>query len=184
MAIKTDLKKTTDDICDKNGQPYPDCLIINKPNLKNMPLLLGEGVLTILFWGVWFYLWLPIISMVAWWLGFSFFYRHMVELGGFSGFIKFLNVFLSGIVLLCGTLILWSFYNLKRYGSYHRRNQTMTTDMDELAANFNISREKLQKAQTAKRLSFSFAENNMIKEIRLSQRGTPQVQSVHRSKIN
>ena len=182
--MKTDLKKTTDDICDENGQPYPDCLIINKPNLKNMPLLFGEGVLTILFWGVWFYLWLPIISMVAWWLGFSFFYRHMVELGGFNGFIKFLNVFLSGIFLLCGALSIWSFYNLKRYGSYHRRNKTMITDMAKLATNFNISREKLQKTQTAKRISFSFAEDNTIRGIGLSQRGTPRVQNVHHDKTN
>jgi len=63
--MKTYLEKKTDDTFDDNGQAYPECLIINKPDLKNMPLLFGEGSLTILFWGVWFYFWLPIISMVA-----------------------------------------------------------------------------------------------------------------------
>ncbi|HID70800.1 MAG TPA: poly-beta-1,6-N-acetyl-D-glucosamine biosynthesis protein PgaD [Desulfobacterales bacterium] len=143
--MKTHVEQKTDAIVDEKGQPYPDCLIINKPDLKNMPLLFGEGMLTILFWGVWFYLWLPVVSMLAWWLGFKFFYRHMVELGGFSGFIQFLDVFFSGIFLLCGALALWSLYNLKRYGSYRRRNQIMTTDMDNLAVYFNISSEKIQK---------------------------------------
>jgi poly-beta-1,6-N-acetyl-D-glucosamine biosynthesis protein PgaD len=175
--MKTHFEKNTDDIVDAKGQPYPDCLIINQPDLKNMPLLFGEGILTILFWGAWFYLWLPVVSMLAWWLGFKFFYRHMVELGGFSGFIKFLNVFFSGIFLLCGALAIWSFYNLKRYGSYHRRNKTMITDMNKLAADFNVSNEKLQKTQKAKRISFSFTEDNTIKEIKLSQANTPQKQN-------
>ena len=167
--MATDSKKKSDDICDENGQPYPDCLIINKPNLKNMPLLFGEGILTILFWGVWFYLWLPIISMVAWLLGFSFFYRHMVELGGFSGFIKFLDVFLSGIFFLCGSLYVWSLYNRRRYGTYHRRNIILMTDMNKMADFINITSEKLQKTQMAKRVSFSFSEDNSVNGVRLSQ---------------
>ena len=177
--MKTQLEQKAEDIVDEKGQPYPDCLIINHPNLKNMPLLFGEGILTILFWGAWFYLWLPVVSMLAWWLGFKFFYRHMVELGGFSGFIKFLNVFLSGIFLLCGTLAIWSFYNLKRYGSYRRRNKTMITDMAKLSGDFNISNEKLLRTQTAKRISFSFTEENTIKGIGLSQTGTPQGKNIY-----
>ncbi len=163
------MENKTDDIVDDNGQAYPECLIINKPDLKNMPLLFGEGALTILFWGVWFYFWLPIISMVAWWLGFKFFYRHMIELGGFSGFIKFLDVFLSGIFLLCGALAIWSVYNLKRYGSYRRRNQVLTTDMVKMAAYFNITNEKLQETQIAKRVSFSFKDDNSIKNVTVTQ---------------
>lgn len=169
--MKTDLKKETDAIYDENGQLYPDCLIINTPNLKNMPLLFGEGVLTILFWGLWFYLWLPVISLIAWWMGFNLFYKHMVELGGFSGFIKFLDVFLSGILFLCGALYAWSLYNRKRYGSYHRRHKILTTDMNQMADSINVSKEKLHETQMAKRVSFSFAADNSVNDVKLFQPG-------------
>jgi len=89
----------------------------------------------------------------------------MVELGGFSGFIKFLDIFLSGIFLLCGALAIRSLYNLKRYGSYHRRNKVLTTNMVKMAAYFNITSEKLRETQMAKRVSFSIRDDNSIKDI-------------------
>jgi len=163
--MKTEIDKKVEIITDENGRPYPECLIIDKPDLKSMPLLFGEGLLTVLFWGIWFYLWLPIISMLAWWFGFKLFYRHMVELGGFNGFIQFLDVFFFGVFFLCGALALWSFYNLKRYGSYNRRNHVLKTDMNKMAGYHNISIQKLQKTQFSKHVSFSFDSDNLIENV-------------------
>jgi poly-beta-1,6-N-acetyl-D-glucosamine biosynthesis protein PgaD len=166
--MKTHSDKKVEDIFDENGQSYPECLIIDKPDLKSMPLIFGEGLLTVLFWGAWFYLWLPIVSMLAWWLGFKFFYRHMVELGGFGGFIQFLDVFFYGVLFLCGALAAWSFYNFKRYGSYNRRNHVLKTDIDKMAEFLNISIQKLQKAQLAKHVSFSFDDDNTVQNVGFS----------------
>ena len=154
-------------VTDADGRPYPDCLIIDQPDLKSRPLILGEGVITIFFWGFWFYLWLPLVSLLAWWLGYQIFYRQMVELGGFSGFIQQLNVFTSGVALVSGAIAIWSFYNLKRYGSYNRRNRFLETDMDQLADTFSIPVKKLPEIQQAKRIVFIFAEDDSIKEVDL-----------------
>lgn len=158
----------TDTVTDGEGNRYPDCLIIDRPDLKSMPLVLGEGALTIIFWGFWFYLWLPLVSLLAWGLGFQILHKHMVALGGFDGVIEQLHVFTSGVALVSGAIALWGFYNYKRYGRYTRRNITLAPDMDKLAAGFNMPTEKLAEVQQAKHLAFSFADDDSITKIDLS----------------
>jgi len=146
-------------------QDYPDDLIINRPDLKSRPLILGEGILTLLFWGFWFYLWLPLISVVAWLLGFQILYSHIMALGGLDEFLVQFNIFSIGIFAASGILALWSFYNLKRYGAYNRRNKIYTTDMHGLAAHLSLSAGELTKIQQAKTLHFSFDEEGDIQTI-------------------
>jgi len=163
MTIHFD--KEIDPITDAAGRPYPDCLIIDRPDLKSRPLFFGEGALTILFWGFWFYLWLPFVSLMAWFFGFKFLYRHMIELGGIAGFIQQLNFFSSGIALVSGAIAIWSFYNYKRYGSYTRRNKLLKTDITKLAATLNVPRKKLSEIQQAKRIVFNFSDDDSVDSI-------------------
>lgn len=144
---------------------YPDCLIIDRPDLKSRAKLFGEGILTILFWGFWFYLWLPFVSLLAWWMGFQFFYFQMLELGGINGFIDQMHVFTSGISLFSFSIAAWSFYNLRRYGSKKRRSGSPQTDTEQLARTFKISIKMIAKLQKAKHILFSFRENNAIDEV-------------------
>lgn len=166
MNRPVDLR--TEQITDDNGQPYPECLIIDRPDLKGMPLIFGERLLTILFWGFWFYLWLPIVSLMAWWFGFKIFYSQMVNLGGLHGFLKQIHLFTSGIGLTSGVLAVWSFYNLRRYGSYSRRNRLLPTDAKQLAIYLNTAMPKLSQIQQSNRISFSFSEDDLIDKIHLS----------------
>jgi biofilm PGA synthesis protein PgaD len=141
---------------------YPDSLIINRPELKSRTLIFGEEIVTLIFWGFWIYLWLPIVSLIAWLLGFRLLYVHMVELGGFDGFLEQLDTFTLGIALVSGTLACWSFYNLKRYGKYKRRNNILATDLEKLAEEFSVTPQKFQQIQQAKRITFSFDEQHEI----------------------
>ena len=144
---------------------YPDSLIINPPDLKSRALIFGEEILTIIFWGFWFYLWLPLISVIAWLFGFSLLYTHMVKLGGFDGFLDQIDTFTTGIILVSGSLALWSLYNLKRYGAYNRRNKILVTDLDKLTEDFSITAQDLNRVQQAKIVSFFFDEHNEISKI-------------------
>jgi len=144
---------------------YPDDLIINRPDLKSRPLIFGEGILTLLFWGIWFYLWLPLISVVAWLLGFRILYSHIMALGGLDEFLVQLNIFSIGIFAASGILALWSFYNLKRYGAYNRRNKIYCTDLHGLAAHLSLSARELAEIQQAKTLHFSFNKRGNISTI-------------------
>ena len=141
---------------------YPDELIINRPDLKSRPLILGEGILTLIFWGFWFYLWLPAISVIAWLLGFRFLYSQIVTLGGLDEFLVQLNIFSFGIFIASGILASWSFYNLKRYGAYNRRKKFYNSDLQGLASHLSLSVEELADIQRAKTLKFSFNEQGDI----------------------
>ncbi len=161
MIRHTD-KQAVERVQDDPLLDYPENLIISRPDLKSRALLFGEGILTVLFWGFWVYLWLPLISVIAWLLGFRILYIHMVELGGFDGFLQQLDTFSIGIGLLSGSLALWSLYNLKRYGSYNRRNKVEWTDMEKLAADFSLTTREVSEIQQAKIVSFHFDEQDVI----------------------
>ncbi len=134
---------------------YPDNLIINRPDLKSRPLIFGEQVLTIIFWGFWFYLWLPLISVIAWLLGFRILYTHIMELGGIDNFFAQFDTFSRGVAIASGLLACWSFYNLKRYGSYNRRNKVLPTDIKRLKKEFSLSDRDWQTFQEARVLLLS-----------------------------
>jgi len=135
---------------------YPDCLIINNPDLKSMPVILGERALTVVFWGLWFYLWLPLLSALAWLFGFHILYSYIVELGGLDGFLHQINMLFSGVVMSSGMLVLWSFYNLKRYGSYNRRTIALKTDDEALMKRFSLTADQLNHMRVAKRVTVFF----------------------------
>jgi biofilm PGA synthesis protein PgaD len=141
---------------------YPDNLIIDRPDLKSRPLIFGEQLLTLIFWGFWFYLWLPFISVLAWAFGFHIFYSHMIALGGFAGFLKQLNVFFGGIFFASGILALWSLYNLKRYGAYSRRTAVLMTDHEALQKTFSLSGDQLDTMRRAKKVTVSISEHGRI----------------------
>lgn len=164
-SISDDHHATREVTTDNLLQGYPEKLIINRPDLKSQTLIFGEEILTIIFWGFWFYLWLPLISLIAWLLGFRFFHTHMVELGGLEGFMNQIDTFTIGIVLASGILATWSFYNLRRYGSYNRRNKILSTDLKKLRDDFSVTSQDFDTIQQAKRISLSFDEQNEINAI-------------------
>ena len=86
-------------------------------------------LLTMIFWGLWTYLVMPILSLVLWFLGFQLFTRQMTELGGYTTLLYSLRdyslVFL-GIVL---ALLLWILWNVVRYGGSKDRR---TVKKDEV----------------------------------------------------
>ncbi len=153
-------------------QDYPENLIINRPDLKSKTLILGEKILTLAFWGFWFYLWLPLISLIAWLLGFRILYTHMIKHGGFDGFMGQLDTFTTGVLLFSGTLALWSFYNLKRYGTYSRRNKILATDLNKLTKDFSVTTQDFNKIQQAKRIAFSFNVHNEIRVVKTTTKET------------
>ena len=161
---------SNDTVLDPKTMVYPDCLIIESPELKKMHLILGESILTVFFWGCWFYLWLPLISLALWMLGFHFFYHHMVQLGGLGGFVKHLKILVSGISVFSGSLAIWSLYNFKRYGSYNRRTSILLTNDAKLVSFFVIPQQIIHKIRLSKRTVFHFNENNSIRKVDLSVR--------------
>jgi biofilm PGA synthesis protein PgaD len=158
----------TEEIRDDKGQVYPDCLIVERPDLKSPALVMGERLITILFWSFWFYLWLPLISLLAWLVGIKFLYRQMVELGGFTGFLEQINVFAIGLALVCSAVASWSYYNYVRYAHCTRRTKILKIDKKKMADSLRVAEERLSEIQQAKRIVFFFGEDDSIENIATS----------------
>jgi poly-beta-1,6-N-acetyl-D-glucosamine biosynthesis protein PgaD len=73
------------------------------------------AVLTVLFWGVWLYLVLPLVSLVLWALGVRLFIEQIRQ-GGYEGLLASLVAYSSVLLVLVGLLALWIAWNVRRYG--------------------------------------------------------------------
>ena len=83
---------------------------------RRRPLPTGlVSALTLLFWGVWLYLVLPLVSLVLWFFGVRFFIREIAE-GGYEGLRSSLVAYSSVLLVLVGLLALWITWNVARYG--------------------------------------------------------------------
>lgn len=130
-------------------------LIIDKPALQALPDRLVWATVTALFWLVWFYLWLPWITLAAWFVF------------GYTGYLQYLvydtqvdNAKLFGAYLLViqglGALLLgWAFVEWWRFHGHDRRRRSRDLDVAQLAAAFELDPARLKAWQGARRLVVS-----------------------------
>ena len=83
---------------------------------RRRPLPTGIlSALTLLFWGVWLYLVLPLVSLLLWVFGVRFVIREIAE-GGYEGLRSSMVAYSSVLLGLVGLLALWIAWNVVRYG--------------------------------------------------------------------
>lgn len=102
-------------------RPAPADLIIEDPALQSTGQKVLYGTLTLAFWALWFYLWLPLITLVGWSLGVFQFVDIMVVREGFDALRGVLWIYLIIIAAMGGALIAWALYNRLRFSGRERR---------------------------------------------------------------
>jgi len=110
-------------------------LIIEKPDLVPWPNRLGWGIFTAIFWIIWIYLWMPLITLALWYLGFDFYNRLFLH-NTPSQLVELHHIFLlysSVIAALGGSLLLWARAEFLRFRNVHRRAQSKPVVVEELA---------------------------------------------------
>ncbi len=114
-------------------------LIIDRPDLVRPGQKLTAMGITLFFWGLLFYLWQPLLSLIAWGLNIHLFYNHMILLGGHRVFLRLLTFYLSVIACLGGGLILWARINQWRFrGKERRLARHSSTDLPRLSGMFGL----------------------------------------------
>ncbi|MFO1360918.1 MAG: poly-beta-1,6-N-acetyl-D-glucosamine biosynthesis protein PgaD [Burkholderiales bacterium] len=96
-------------------------LIIERPDLQTGRQRLLYGALTLLFWLLYIYLWLPLITLAGWSFGLWRGYDVLVTQTGFRDLLALLGWYASMIAAFAGTLIVWAVYNLVVFGGRERR---------------------------------------------------------------
>jgi len=114
-------------------------LIIEHPEWQTPKQRILLGFITLSFWMLWFYLWIPLVSVLAWTFGIRLFEYHMIELEGYKGIVALLGWYALVIFLLGGSLIAWATYNIQRFNKVARRNPRPVVSMEMQAGHFRVS---------------------------------------------
>ena len=113
-------------------------LIIDKPGLQSARQRVLYGSMTVLFWALWIYLWLPVLAVVGWVLGLRIAYFQMVVLNGYAGLLHLLRFYLTVIAGLGGSLLIWAYYNFFRFRGTNRRSHVPKVGVDETSRHYGI----------------------------------------------
>ena len=120
-------------------------LVIERPDLQAWRQKYGYAVLTFAFWGLYLYLWQPLLSLVLWSFGLGLAYEEMLHLGGFRGLLDLL-VFYAGIICAMSAVFLgWGWINYLRFRGVDRRQAAPAVSPRELTEFFKEPLNKYQK---------------------------------------
>jgi biofilm PGA synthesis protein PgaD len=136
--------------------------IIERSDLQSPQQRTLFGMLTIMFWGFWLYLWLPLLALVAWAVGLEQAYKYMVVLGGYEEVLRLLGVYFLVILLLGGTLTGWATYNIMRYGKRGRRGAAAAPSLEKIALYYKQDHLQVSDWRKAQRMSVTHDEHGNV----------------------
>ncbi len=140
-------------------------LILNSPSMQTLWQRYSSFIITFAFWVLWFFLWIPVITAIAWYQGIHLAYFEMFEMNGLKAVIADFFAFLKIVTLLGGSLAIWASYNFIRFKGKERRKAAKPVTIEELATFFDIDVKLLKQRQQQKMISVAFDSNGQITHI-------------------
>lgn len=137
-------------------------LIIDKPEALRTHHKVTYISLTFVFWLIIFYLWQPLISLVAWSFGFKFFHEHMITLGGYQGFLEILLIYVQVVVGLGIIFLSWAKINEWRFKGKNRRTQVARVRHSEVAEYFKVDADSLRQMVQQKNITLRITDEMEI----------------------
>jgi len=139
-----------------------DSLIINRPEALNNMRRKAEFSITTVGWVVWIFLCRPALLAILWLVGFRFFFRHMIDLGGLSGLQELKLFYISVIIFIVLLIRGWNMYNKARYGKKKRRSATKGVTEERLENCFKLPRNSVNKLWDMKEINVDFLEDHQF----------------------
>ena len=140
-------------------------LLINEPQLQSLHHKLGDTVLTAAMWGIYLYLWLPLVSLVAWLFGIQLFYHELIEAGGYLELLDKIALYATVIPAIFVVIISWSLSNQRRFRGQERRNEVSEISPAEMTAFFDVTTGEFERLRAASRIVIAIDENGRIEHI-------------------
>ncbi|MES2547554.1 MAG: poly-beta-1,6-N-acetyl-D-glucosamine biosynthesis protein PgaD [Pseudomonadota bacterium] len=140
-------------------------LIIEKPELQSAMHRYGWGLVTFAFWSIYVYLWLPLITLLAWWAGVYLFNIHMVKLQGYDGLLSKLALYSFVIVSLSALLIGWANIERLRFQGVKRRLGRAEISAGQVAHHYKLQESHLVEFRQKKSLEVHFSDEGHIAKI-------------------
>ena len=127
-------------------------VIIDRPSLQTRRQRLVYGSVTLVFWALWIYLWLPLLALFGWLLGIRIAYTEMVVRHGFTLLQGKVTDYLTVVAWLGGALLVWAYYNFLRFHGSQRRRARPPVTRAEQASHYGIASAELARWVDARRL--------------------------------
>lgn len=113
-------------------------LIIERPDLQPRSQRLVSMLLTVFFWVLWAYLWMPLLALLGWALGVTLYYEEMIMRDGHRVLFEVLPWYAGAVVVLGGSLVAWALYNFHRFRGRERRSAAPLVSTAEVAAHARV----------------------------------------------
>ena len=140
-------------------------LIIERPELQSNAQRYGWSSITFIFWLLYIYLWLPLITLVAWWVGAKLFNLHIIQLNGYVGLLDKLGLYAAIIFIISAMLIGWAKIEHLRFKNKPRRKGSSAVTDREVAKKYNLQESQLAQLRLEKSLVVHFSDKGVISRI-------------------
>jgi biofilm PGA synthesis protein PgaD len=121
-----------------------------------------DRALTTILWFVYLYLWMPIISLAAWYLGYEFAYENVIKAGGIDTLLQLLLSFVMMLGVVMIIVIGWSMIQFWRFRGKDRRSATPRPDPAAEMALWNIDEASFTNIRHAKNMTLDIDENEVL----------------------
>jgi len=140
-------------------------LIIEKPELQTITQRYGWSSVTFFFWILYIYLWIPLITLVAWLVGAKLFHLNMIQLKGYEGLVDNLGLYSLIIVLISVILIGWAEIDRMRFKNKLRRLDHEEVTISDIAKKYNLQENQLTQLRQKKSMIVHFSDKGAISDI-------------------
>ncbi len=129
-------------------------LIIEKPLLVPAPSRFGWALVTGFFWMVWVYLWLPLLTVVAWLSGINLFGKLAGQTAAHElrEFGQLVVIYAAVICIMGGSLLTWARIEFLRFRNVNRRSRPEPVSIVEVAQYAGVPVEELSRWAQSKRV--------------------------------
>lgn len=131
---------------------------IQAPELMSGPERTRDTVFTALMWGVYLYLWVPLVSFLAWLFGVEIAYDVMVRTGGANGLGRLLIGYGIAVLSIFVVITVWSQANKLRYGKLSRRRAVNDVTLAAMAEYFVADPADVARLRSTKLVEIDFDE--------------------------
>jgi poly-beta-1,6-N-acetyl-D-glucosamine biosynthesis protein PgaD len=124
-----------------------------------------DAVLTMIMWGVYIYLWIPLITLGAWLVGFERFYEVLIVYGGVNMLMDMLDWYAVVIITIATIIVTWSGINYRRFHGKERRRSAGHTTAHDISEFFGIPEKEVNRLRMSRRLQIDLDELGHIANI-------------------
>jgi len=130
-----------------------------------------DALITAILWAAYLYLWVPLVSLLAWAMGFEFAYDVMVRAGGASDLLPILLEYAVVVSVIFSAFTIWSVSNRLRFKHLSRRARRAPVSDQALAEYFRIPTSQIAAMRSRQVIHVSIDEEGRPRIIGLGQHG-------------